>query len=220
MINYEPFLSHIAAALQGKEKSTASLTEAEIKAAVSLAYKEAVSKVAADTGGYTIEVPVHLYEGLKSWDLEIPEGFRMTKVVRVNEVNAAYPPAAYIDRETLHLPCCANKTINNAFILELAVIPDAISNVCEFESRFINEYFQSILAYMRYTLSMQVARQWHSLGIADRLLSEYKRGVKKHRNEAIRGTIKVRQERLTENGRSKTTTVKNQNDSGDSCPSC
>lgn len=220
MINYKPFLAHIAAALQGKTKTTESLTEAEIKTAVALAYKEAVVNVANDTGGYTVEVPIHLYEGLQHCDIEVPDGFRMTKVVRVVEVNAAYPKESYIDRQVLHLPCCSEKTINEAFVLELAVVPDAVSNVCEFSSDFVNGYFNSILAYMRYTLSMQTARQWHSLGVADRLLNEYRRTIKKHRNAAIQGVIKVRQERLTENGRSKKTPIKNQDDSTDSCSSC
>ena len=183
----------------------------------SLAYKEAVHQVAKDSGGYSVNVPIHLYEGMKDYYLDIPPGFQFVRALKVFQNAAHWPKAAYFDETTVHLPCCASKTINNAYTVRVAVVPHAISNVCEFDEKFVNEYFQSILMYMRYTLSMQTARVWQSLGVADRLEAVYRRSIKKHRNAAIQGVITVRSERLTQNDGSKKASFKNQDDPGDSC---
>ena len=198
MINYEAFLPYITPAIQPKEKTAASLSEPEIRATVSMAFKEAVTQVAEDTGGYSVKVPLHLYQDLKSYQLELPAGHTLRKVNRVFENHAKWPKGAYFDDTTLHLPCCSEKTINNAFTLDIGVIPDPISDVCEFDKDFINRYFHVILAYMRYTLSMQAARQWASLGHADRLHQMYKKQVKQHKNKAIQGLITITNERLTD----------------------
>lgn len=220
MVNYEPFLAHITPAIQGKVKDSNSLSEGEIRAAVSLAYKEAIHTVAKDTGGYSLSLPIHLYEGLKHYPLEVPAGFRLTKVVRVFENGAHFPKGAYFDDEVLYLPCCASKTINNAYTVRASVVPDPISSVCEFDDVFVNEYFQSILLHMRYTLSMQTARQWQSLGLADRLELMYRRSVKKHRNAAIKGVITVRSERLTANDGYKKSSFTDQTNATDACLTC
>lgn len=222
-VNYEAFLPYIAPAIQPKEKTTASLSETEIRATVASAFKEAITQVAEDTGGYSVKVPVHLYQDLKDYQLELPDGYTLRKVNRVYENHAKWPKAAYFDDTTLHLPCCAEATINNAFTLDVGVVPDPVSDVCEFDKSFVNMYFHVILAYMRYTLSMQAARQWASLGHADRLHQMYKKQVKQHKNKAIQGLITIKSERLTDASYPRRTTT-NTNDAYDTgaegCSTC
>jgi len=198
MTNYEPFLQQIVAGIQPKEKTTASLSESEIRAAVANAFKEAVTRVADDTEGYTVTAPVHVYEGVKDYPIEVPKGFSTRAVNKITENHLSWHKAAYIEDDIVRLPCCATNTVNNAYTLELAVVPDPVSDVCEFDTDFVNEYFHVILAYMRYTLSMQAARQWSSLGHADRLYNMYKKLVKQRKNKAFNGLIRIKQERLTD----------------------
>lgn len=198
-VSYEPFLQHIIAGIQPKEKSTASLSEAEIRAAVANAYKEAVARVADDSDGYTISQPLHVYEGIKDYPIDTPAGTTLRNVTKVLENHLNWPKAAYISDGVARLPCCAEKTVNNAYTLEMSVTLDAISDVCEFDTDFVNRYFHAILAYMRYTLSMQAARQWASLGHADRLYNMYKKEIKQRKNKESTGLIRLKTERLTDN---------------------
>ena len=198
MINYETFLPYIAPAIQQKAKTSDSLTEAEIKATVAIAFKEAVINVAQDTGGYTARVPLHLYQGVKDYPIDLPSNISFDKVRQVLENHAKWPTATVIEDGYVKLPCCAEQTINNAFTLEVAGTPNITSDDCSYDDDFINKYFDSILAYMRYTLSMQQARQWGSLGHSDRLQQAYRKSMKRHKNRAFSGTIKIINERLTD----------------------
>ena len=199
MVNYEPFLGPIALALQSKDKNAKSLTDAEIKAGVAIAYKEAVHEVAQRSDGYRMDIPLHIYEGVKDYPIEVPTGFRFNRLHHIHENSASLPPSTYIEDEVLRLPCCATKTYNNAVTLKVSVLPSPTSSVCEYHQEFVDKYYTPILAYIRYTLAMQgPVQKWGSLGAADRLLIEYKRSIKRFRNESVQGRINIRSEKLSD----------------------
>lgn len=222
MTNYEPFVAPIAASLQGKEKTAKSLSTPEIKAVLEAAFKESVHKVAVDTDGYHVRVPLDLFEGVKDYPIEPPAQFTFNGLVKAYENKAKLPPSAFVEDGVLRLPCCATNTIENAVTLQISVLPNPINAACEYDDAFVNKYYQAILTYMRYTLSMQPAREWASLGSADRLLVEYKKTIKRFRNEAFRGRITIRAEKLSDaaNSNHTSTYAADQADTRGGCSTC
>ena len=202
-VGYEAFLAPIVAAVQGKAKTTASLGEAEIRAVVATHFKIAVNRVADDTDGYIKVIPVNLYEGVQDYELAIPDGYQANRVIRVEEVNAQFPTGTCVEDDIMRLPCCANKDVTHAFDLHVSVVPDIVSDVCEYDKDFINHHYQAIMMYLHHLLSMQSARQWAALGIADRLERNYLKTIKRYRNhnKFRNAKLKLKDERLTDHAR-------------------
>lgn len=197
-VSYDAFVAPIVAAVQSKAKSTASLSAAEIKAVIAVNFRIAVNRVADDTNGYIKVIPVTLYKGVKDYTLPIPDGYQALRPKRIELVNAQWPTGACVEEDLLKLPCCAEQTVEHAYDIHMSVTPDVISDQCEFDKKFVNHYYQAILAQLMYLLSMQPARQWSSLGLADRLDRNYKAAVKRHRNDHGPHVIKTKSERLTD----------------------
>lgn len=194
MINYEPFFQQLVLSLIGKDKKDHQLTEAELRAAVALAFIQAVKRVAKDTEDYTVKVPIDLYRESRYYPVTVPDGFIFRDVQSV-ETNG-YKFNAKLDGDTLILPCCPNKDVPKAWYLNVAVEPKITSGQCEFDEDFVERHFDAILLFIRYNLAMQDAMKWHSVGKADRLLNEYKKTIRQGRK--VKGVIRLRQETLTD----------------------
>lgn len=218
MVNYEPFVAPIALAVQSKDKTAKSLSNDEVKAAVAIAFKEAIHQVAERSDGYRMDIPLHIYEGVKDYPIDVPDGFMFNKLHHIHENSASLPESMYIEDGVLRLPCCATKTYNNAVTLKVSVLPSPTSSVCEYDQAFVDKYYTPILSYIRYTLAMQgPVQKWGSLGAADRLLAEYKRSIKRFRNESVQGRISIRSEKLTDDTHLSRTQVSNYPNACNTC---
>lgn len=194
MINYEPFFQLLVVGLLTKDKKDANLTEPELRALISVLYRNAVRQVAEDTELYQLVVPVDLYAESRVYPISVPEGFRYIGVKSIN--TNGYQFNGRVDEQVLYLPCCPNRDIPKAWFLQVAVAPAFTSAQCEFDDDFVNRCFDAILAYIRYQLAQQDMQRWASMGKADYVLREYKQAVAKVRRGKF--AVQLKQESLTD----------------------
>ena len=175
MINYEPFFHTLIASLITKDKKESQFNEAELRALISVLFRQAVHQVAIDTEQYLLDIPIDLYKETRIYPIVVPKDFLFLDVESIE--SNGYRFNGIIDNQAIHLPCCPIKDVPKAWFLKVAVVPRMTSMLCEFDDDFVEKAFQAILLQIRHQLALQDSQKWASLGKADWTLTQYKKTV-------------------------------------------
>ena len=201
-IDYKLFLPAIAAAVREKyEDKDTQLTDAEFEAMVSILYRDSVIEFMKDSKMYRIEIPIDIYAGVRYYPIVPPDGYYVESAIRLRAGNRKTPPAYLLDERDLIIdePCCPDCDVDNAFYVEVAIVPNITDNTCKFDAHFVNKYYNAILLAMERRL-FAMNREWKDIKLSDMRGREYRRAV----SEAIGGgyyynkAAKIRWKRFSE----------------------
>lgn len=162
---YEVFLPAITADYRKKKKTDDNLTDSEFKAVVAVVFRDAVLRFIRDSKLYRAEIPIDVYAGVTRYDVIPPDGYYIDTGIRLR-TGAANLPAKYTftDTEIQLYDCCPEKSVDKAWYAEVSLVPLRTSGVCTFSQRFLDIYYEAIIACMHWQFSMMTERQWHQLG--------------------------------------------------------
>lgn len=195
---YELFLPAIAAVAFPKKKSDDHLNEPEFVQVVAVTFRDAVTQFMKDSLLYRIEMPVDLYKDVKRYELTPPNGWLVEDVVGFKTYKTHIPDNSY-DNENLWLTCCPTRDIEQAFYVELALIPKRSHN-CKFDEDFLERYYDVIMANMMMRFSAMTERSWRSFGVMREHQREYKNklGQAKRRSMNDGGKLYLKSKRISD----------------------
>lgn len=201
-VDYTIFLPVIAAAVrEKKEDKDTQLTDAEFRALVSILYRDAVIEFMKDTKLFRIEIPIDIYAGVRRYDLVPPDGYYIEQAVRLRTGRRNIPRDYILDEHELLLAeeCCPRCDIDEAFWVEVALVPNITDGQCKFDADFINRHYDAILLGMQKRL-YAMNRSWFNPSLAGLRDMEYRQA----RIKAIRGgtdsakAVKLRYKRMSQ----------------------
>ena len=168
----------------------------ELMSIVTTAYRDTIIDTANQNLLLHREVYISLYKGTKYYPINAGSDVTITKVVSVLGVNVAVPEGIWIDDIAITLPCCVTKDIDNAFVVKVAVTPKR--TVCSFDEDYVDKYYETILAGIRYRLAIQGGPEWASLGRYQLLKQEYAKRLSNDRRMDIGLNLKNATRRLSD----------------------
>lgn len=187
---YEDFLPEVGLHISPKKDVDEAETTREIKVAVQTVFRSAVIEFMRDSELYRVELPIDVYEGVQRYDLIPPEGFMVHRVVGLKDHNATVPKNCF-DKKQVMLTCCPTKDLDEAFYVEVALLPKRNQH-CEFDCDFVNEHYDAILSNMLWRLADMQARTWSFTTKVDRLEKRYYKNVTKAKRNALNGGALLR----------------------------
>lgn len=184
-LGYEHFLPEVSLHIASKKDEDETEVKREIQVAVQTVFRSAVGQFMRDSNLYRVELPLDVYAGVKRYEIIPPEGFMINTVIRLREYNARIPANCYGKKEVM-LACCPDKDVDEAFYVEASLLPKRVGN-CEFESCFIEEYYDAILANMLWRLADMGARTWSMRTKAASSLKNYREEVARAKRNHLNG---------------------------------
>jgi len=198
---YEFFLPALTASLRRKKKSTHQLGDAEFRAVIALVFRDTVIKFIKESKLYRIQIPIDIFAGVDRYDIFPPDGWYSEAATRLLTGRAKIPKTYQLTAdELLFKKCCPGKDVNRALYVEIAIVPLRSADICEFDVRFLEKYYDVILAGMKWELASMSGREWHSLGSVQYLRSQYI----SYKNKAVTGgtdsakPVKLKYKRLSD----------------------
>ena len=201
-VDYTIFLPIIAAAVrEKKEDKDTQLTDAEFRAMVSILYRDAVIEFMKDTKLFRIEIPIDVYAGIRRYDLIPPDGYYIESALRLRTGRRDVPRSFTLDEHELLLDdaCCPQCDIDEAFWVEVALVPNITDGQCKFPAEFINRHYDAILLGIEKRL-YAMNRSWFNPSLAGLRETQYRNA----RIRAIRGgtdsakAVKLRYKRMSQ----------------------
>lgn len=172
--DYGMFLPAITAAVRKKSKviqvgqkkltNDDNLSDAEFKAVVAVVFRDSVIQFIRESHLYRVDIPIDVYANIKWYDVVAPEGFYVDACLGLKTGNANLPGSYTLTDDHLELGCCPDKSVDVAWYVEAAIVPLRTENACKFSVKFLDKYYDAILACMRWKLCQMPERQWHQLG--------------------------------------------------------
>lgn len=184
-VDYTVFLPFIAALVrEKKEDKDTQLTDAEFKAMVSILYRDAVIGFMKDTKLFRVEIPIDIYTGVRRYDLVPPKGYYIESAIRLRTGRRHIPKDYVLDEHELILAdeCCPMCDVDEAFWVEVALVPNVTDGHCKFDADFVNRYYEAIRVGMEMRLYV-MNRSWFNPNLAAIRETQYRQ----LRNRAIRG---------------------------------
>lgn len=176
MCDYSTFLPDVVGMMFQKDVTQKSITESEVKALVAVAFRSTVNKFARDTRTLRQQIPIHLFENSRYYDLT-PEGdFYIHEIEQIYENKIPFPPGVLVNQRSIHLAECPPSDMDNAWIAEVSVIPGGL--VCVLDDEYCFRHYEAILQGIIYRLASQKARTYYDQDLADRALSLYNQQVR------------------------------------------
>lgn len=202
LVDYTSFIGIMAAHHVAKQEKDVLETDEEFQRIVAMVFRDAVSAYMKDSKLYTKQVPLDLYEGVKDYDIPVPEGFVVQRVVQLLENKIKIPANSY-NTEQLHLSCCPLRDVSRAFYVEVALSPKRLSGACEFEEDFIERNYDAIKLHMLMEMAQMTARTWKAKVSGDDYRRQYRKMVQNNISDALSGgsRIRVKQTRFSEGKR-------------------
>lgn len=201
-VDYTVFLPIIAAAVrEKKEDKDTQLTDAEFKAMVSILYRDAVIAFMKESKLFRIEIPIDIYAGVRRYDIIPPDGYYVESAIRLRTGRRNVPRDYALDEHELILSdsCCPTCDVDEAFWVEVALVPNVTDGQCKFDADFVNRYYEAIKTAMEMRL-YAMNRTWFNPQLAS--LREHQYRIL--RNAAIRGgtdnakSVKLRYRRISD----------------------
>lgn len=199
-IGYELFLPAITTAVRGKKKNDNQLSDAEFKATVQIAFRDAMAEFTKDSLLYTDELAIDVYEGNQRYELIAPKGFLIEDVVEIKDHKIKVPPHCF-DNNEVTLNCCPTKTVYEAFYVEVALSQMRSAGLCTYPAEFVERYYGAILQKMFSILTLQTEREWGRLTLAEFYDRKYAKALAAARRHHASGGGKLifNSPRLTDN---------------------
>lgn len=181
-VDYTHFLPRISAIILTKKKDSEQQTESEFKQTVNISYRDAVTKVMRDLLAYTIDISIDFYEGVRDYEIIPPDGYHVEDVIGVYSNNADVTAYNYTT-DTLTISCCPDYSVDSAVYVKVAIVPSKLGGICEFDSKFVDKYYDLILDAMLSDLLSMINRQWVSLEQSRLYQERYLQSINKERHK-------------------------------------
>lgn len=181
-VGYELFLPAIASTTRIKEVKDEQLSDSEFRSVVATVFRDSVIQLMRDTGGYMMDVPIDIYDGVEYYNIVAPEGFMVESLVDVLP-NKCDPKNFVSSSSGIMLDECPTKDISQAFYARVSVIPK--HNTCFFDEGFVDRYYEIILTMMLSKLLAMPTREWKSLEQSRMYFQSYYRDVAKERYKLV-----------------------------------
>ena len=205
-VDYTLFLPLVAALVrEKKEDKDTQLTDAEFRAMASIIYRDAVIQFMKDTKLFRVEIPVDIYTGVRRYEIIPPEGYYIEAIIRLRTGRRNVPQDYIFDNNNIVLndSCCPNCDVDEAFFVEVALVPMITENKCLFDSEFVNRYYDAIALGIEKRLYAMMNRSWFNERMSVLREREYQQAVsraimEKHRSSGPSRTVKIRFRRMSD----------------------
>jgi hypothetical protein len=177
------FLPDVVGMVFQKDVTQNSITEAEAKAIVAVAFRSTINKFARDTRTLRQRIPIHLFENSRYYVVEPNDGYFIHEIEQVYEHNAPFPAGAIVNQKSIQLANCPEADLDNAWMVEISVIPSGIA--CEVEEEYCFRHYEAILNGIIHRLAAQKARTYFDQDLSDRALSIYNQEVRTAEREQM-----------------------------------
>ena len=183
MCDYTAFLPDVTGIIVPVDRTPSSLENGEIKALVRVAFLSTIRKFATDTRTLRKHIQVSLFRDVVFYPLTGPKNYLIHEIESIAEVKAKAPLGTTIGRNTITLKDCPPEDVNNAWNVEVSVIPGLA--VCEVEDDYCARYFEAILNGIIYRLTGHKSQTYFDANLHDRALGRYNEEVRQAERESV-----------------------------------
>lgn len=204
-LDYTVFLPLVTALVrEKKEDKDTQLTDAEFRAMVAILYRDAVIEFAKDSKLFRVDIPIDIYAGVRRYEIVPPEGYYVESIIRLRSGRRNVPKDYIYDDFAIVLneSCCPNCDVDEAFFVEVAIVPMITENACKFDAEFVNRYYDIIAMGIQKRL-YAMRRSWENPQLATLREQQYQQAVdrailNKNRNGGPSRTVKLRYRRISD----------------------